>query len=148
MGNNVTAEWADTVKAIHHEYIKPSSILPILTVQARFRALEGRFSSHPRCSRRTFASREFTSSSSACSPASIATISAAITAAAVCHAPTTTHPLATTQGQVLAALAAFNVSIYIFVVSQPSLRQDYTLAELRPLLEAHASSGLQSVRVD
>ena len=26
--------------------------------------------------------------------------------------------------------------------------EDYTLAELRPLLEAHASSGLQSVRVD
>ena len=25
--------------------------------------------------------------------------------------------------------------------------EDYTLAELRPLLEAHASSGLQSVRV-
>ena len=80
----------------------------LLLQQARSRALEGRFSSPPRCSRRTFASREFTSSSSACSPASIATISAAITAAAVCHAPTTTHPLATTQGQVLAALAAFN----------------------------------------
>ena len=83
----------------------------LLLRQARSRALEGRFSSHPRCSRRTFASREFTSSSSACSPASIATISAAITAAAVCHAPTTTHPLATTQGQVLAALAAFNCKL-------------------------------------